>query len=65
MTKRSKASIRKSTFQWIKYIFSDSHHEGITRIFEEKSDQTDDVDPKLEPVCIHCLDGGGMKGGDN
>ena len=61
--KESNASTRKSTIGWIRQATNRlDNHERMINIFEENYDQTELVDPNLEPVNILCMDGGGMKG---
>ena len=60
---RKNMSVVKSTVGWIKQMFRQyDNHEAMVQIFEESFDQSDKVDPDLEPVCILCFDGGGLRG---
>ena len=61
--KQSNSKTRSSTIGWIKQVLKRLDcHEQMIQTFEESYDQTDQVDPNLEPVHILCIDGGGMKG---
>ena len=56
-------SVLKSTVGWIGQVFQRfDNHDAIIKKFEKSYDQSDDVDPNLEPICILSLDGGGLRG---
>ena len=60
---RPNMSVLQSTIGWIAQVFQRfDNHETMIKIFEENYDQSNDIDPNLEPVCILSFDGGGLRG---
>lgn len=62
-TSRSNASIRKSTYHWIKKTGERfDEHDCMIRKFEREYDDREIIDHSLEPISILCIDGGGLRG---
>lgn len=63
MAGRSNASIRKSTYQWMKKA-GERHdeHDRMVHKFERNYDERNMVDNSLEPISILTIDGGGLRG---
>ena len=60
---RSNASIRKSTYHWIKKVGDRfDEHDKMIQKFERNYDDRNIVDNSLEPISLLCIDGGGLRG---
>ena len=60
---RAPASVRKSTYNWIRNQSSRlNEHESMVEKFEMFYDENEIVDHSLDPISILCIDGGGMRG---
>ena len=60
---RAHASVRKSTYNWIRNQSSRlNEHESMVEKFEMFYDENEIVDHSLDPISILCIDGGGMRG---